>query len=286
MLKPIIPLEGFNQLIESRHGYFLYNRHDTVVGKSMAEYGEYFESEVEVFRALCRPGDTVIDVGANAGSHTLALARIVGPGGFVYAFEPQRVMHQALCANMALNSIAHVDCVHAAVSDHTGFTRLPDIRYDVASNFGGVSHNQFNEGRKVPLLRLDDVVEEANVRLIKVDVEGHEWEVLKGAESIIQRARPFLYVENDRRKNSPRLIELIQSYRYKTYWHLPFFFNENNFAGNPDNIHYVGFIDMGDEMAVNGVAINMLCLPEELDINVGDGFEEVVDPLKHPLDKA
>ena len=110
--------------------------------------------------------------------------------------------------------------------------------------------------------------------------------MLQGAEAIIQRARPFLYVENDRRKNSPRPIELIRSYRYQAYWHLPYFFNEQNFAGNPHNIHYVGLVDMGDELACNGMAINLLCVPEELGINVGEGFELVTDPLQHPLNRT
>lgn len=83
---------GSNRLVRARHGFMLYSRFDTVVGRSIEYYGEYFESEV------------VIDVGANIGAHTLALARIVGPTGRVLAFEPVRTIHQVLCANMALNS--------------------------------------------------------------------------------------------------------------------------------------------------------------------------------------
>jgi len=58
---------------------------------------------VRFFRQLVQPGWSILDIGANMGAHTIALARLVGPTGKVLSFEPQRIIFQALCANVALN---------------------------------------------------------------------------------------------------------------------------------------------------------------------------------------
>ena len=106
---------GPHRLIRGRYGYVLYNKNDTVVGRIMEAYGEYFESEVAIFRQICRPGDIVVDAGANIGVHTLALVAIRRDEGKVFAFEAQRLIHQLLCANAAINSLNQAVCVHAAL---------------------------------------------------------------------------------------------------------------------------------------------------------------------------
>jgi FkbM family methyltransferase len=80
-------------------------------------YGEYSESEVSVFRAFMRPGDTVLDIGANIGDLTLPMARIVGPSGRVIAVESHSDTYHVLCANMALNGIEHVRALNGFVAD-------------------------------------------------------------------------------------------------------------------------------------------------------------------------
>jgi hypothetical protein len=87
---PMLPIR------RCRHGTMMYLRQDIYVGRSFAEYGEYSEGEVDLFRQCLRPGDVALDIGANFGSHTIPLAQLVGPGGAVYAFEPQRILFQIL----------------------------------------------------------------------------------------------------------------------------------------------------------------------------------------------
>ena len=137
MLPNLLPTDDFNKLVAARYGVLCANTNDTVVGLSVLQYGEYFESEVELFRQIVRPGMVVADVGANIGTHTLALARQVGPSGWVYAFEPQRIAFQSLCANMALNSIANADCEQAAVGQTNGSSYVLDLDPRVSNNFGG-----------------------------------------------------------------------------------------------------------------------------------------------------
>jgi tRNA G46 methylase TrmB len=112
-----------------RYGTMLYNIHDAYIGRSLDLYGEFSEGEVDVFRQMVKPGQVVLDVGANIGAHTLFLARAVAPGGQVLAFEPQRLVYQTLCASLALNHITNVYCWHAAVGRSRGELRLPSLDY-------------------------------------------------------------------------------------------------------------------------------------------------------------
>jgi hypothetical protein len=96
-----------NVIKACKYGLTLYNSNDMYVGKSLDQYGEYAEAEIDLFKELIKEGDTVYDIGANIGSHTLAMARMVGEEGTVAAFEPQRQIYYVLCGNIALNNLSH-----------------------------------------------------------------------------------------------------------------------------------------------------------------------------------
>ena len=271
-INKVINENGFNSVIKGKYGYILYNRNDIYIGKAIEKYGEYSEAETLIFKQLCQNGDFVVEVGANIGTHTLVLSQIVGKTGRIYAFEPQRIIFQALCANMALNSIINTECFPFAVSSFDGFIKIPEIRYDIEGNFGGVEVDKFKEGLKTQVVKLDDFLDLKYLKLLKIDVEGMESSVIEGAREIIKKFKPVLYVENDRIEKSKNLIEQIKSLDYKLFWHLPPLFNKNNFANCKDNI----FSDI--------VSVNMLCFHNSLDIKI-DGFMEIIDPNDHPLKK-
>ena len=84
----MIPESGFTRLRDCRYGRMLYNVNDVYIGRSLDQYGEYCEGEVELFRQVIREGDVVFDAGANIGAHTVFFARATGPRGIVFAFEP------------------------------------------------------------------------------------------------------------------------------------------------------------------------------------------------------
>lgn len=112
--------EKFNIVRQCRHGLMVFNRHDQFIGKALKVYGEYSEGEYDVFSQVVKPGDTVIEAGANLGAHTLGLAQLAGPNGRVYAFEPQRLMFQTLLGNAALNSLTNIYGFQKALSNGTG----------------------------------------------------------------------------------------------------------------------------------------------------------------------
>jgi hypothetical protein len=152
--------------------------------------------------------------------------------------------------------------VRAAVGDSHETLHLPDLRYDVEANFGGIEVRSFSEGRPVQQVTLDDYADRARFALIKIDVEGMEREVILGAQKLLAEQRPLLYVENDRLEKSDALIAAIQEQNYVCYWHTPPLFNPNNARGNAQNI-----------FSPTAAFANMLCVPRELPSAI-TGFEE------------
>jgi hypothetical protein len=141
-------------------------------------------------------------------------------------------------------------------------------------NSGGVSLGEVDEGIPITVRPLDDLVGDMQrLRLIKIDVEGMELEVLKGAQRLIDRHRPLLYVENDRVDNSKALIEHLMRLGYRLWWHAPPLFNPDNYFG----------IDEDDYP--NIVSLNLFCQPREWPVPAyPEGFrlKEVIDSDYHP----
>ena len=226
---------GFNVARACRHGQMVFNVNDQYVGRSLELYGEYSEGEVALFRQIVRAGDVVVDAGANLGAHTVPLAQMVGPTGAVIAFEPQRVVFQTLCANLALNSLTNVMAQQAALGGEAGHIVVPNIDYGRIANFGGVALGQYDRGEKVPVVRLDDL-HLPRCRLIKIDVEGMEAEVLRGAGDTIARLMPILYLENDRKEKAAQLLRIVDSFGYLIHKHEPRLFNPENYLANGNNV--------------------------------------------------
>jgi FkbM family methyltransferase len=216
-----------------RHGLMLYLKRDMYVGRSLDLYGEFSEIESELLLRYAPLGGVVVDAGANIGAHTLALARAVGPGGVAIAAEPQRVVFQMLCANLALNEVRNVHAIHCALGAATGRTTIPLPDYQRESNFGGISAGS-ERGEFVRVLSVDGLAL-PRLDLLKIDVEGWEADVIRGADAAIARHRPVLYVEADRKDKTPALIELLRSKGYALYLHLPPLFNPGNFFANAEN---------------------------------------------------
>jgi FkbM family methyltransferase len=249
---------GCNVLSRTRHGLMLFNRHDQYIGRSLELYGEFSEDEIILLERFVRPGDTVIDGGANIGTHSIPLARMVGAEGRVLAFEPQRLVFQSLCANVALNSLANVDCRQQALGATLGEIVVPRLDPNVPYNFGGVELGQHVRGERVPVVAIDSLSLPA-CHLIKLDVEGMEEAVLRGASETIRRHQPVLYVENDRKARSASLIAFIQSLGYRLFWHTPPLYREANYLGNPENVFAeIVSVNMLAVHAASGIAIDDL----------------------------
>ena len=239
-----------------RHGTFLYSRHDTI-GRFLDQYGEWAEPEAALLAGLLRPGDIAVDVGAHMGTLTVPLAKAVGPGGTVLAFEPQRFLFHLLCANVALNGLTQVQTFEHALGDRAERLWLRPINYGGAGNFGllsldGQYAGKEGEGTAVRIWPLDQRAPGVDrCRLIKIDVEGLEDAVLAGAEKFVARTRPFVYFEMNRLTQDAVLARL-RGWGYRLFWHPVPLFDPNNFAGVTSNAYGA----RGD--------LNVLAVPDEM----------------------
>jgi len=159
-------------------------------------------SEIRALREGLRAGDLAVDVGANKGAYTWWMRRAVGRSGRVVAFEPQPELAAYLRAVTAAMGWANVMIREAAASDRTGRAtlRVPGDGPSPGASLesAAVAH----AGREIPCAteRLDDALAAAGrVALVKVDVEGHELAVFRGAAGILARDRPVLLFECEAR---------------------------------------------------------------------------------------
>lgn len=221
--------------VDSVYGPMIVNRFDAYLGWSMIAYGEYGKAEVAFLRALVRPGDVVLDIGANIGALTIPLAQVPGVGA-VHAWEPQPYVRELLEENVLLATPPDGPvAIHAeALGEAPGELHVPDLDYTQLGNFGGVALGDTG-GTVVPVRTLDSY-QFPRVDLLKADVEGHEAKVLRGARETIARCRPLLYLENDRPEQEAELLALLDELGYDWEPHDPPLYSPENYFRNRRNL--------------------------------------------------
>ena len=153
-------------------------------------------------RTILRPGQTAIDVGANVGYFTAVMAQCVGPDGRVWSFEPVPETFELLQQCNALNDHAHVTAMPVALGATNGSI---EITYDRRHSGIATMHPDHVAGdtQRVQMRCLDALVAAGEVGrrpdLIKVDVEGHELDALRGARETIAQASPTIVFELNER---------------------------------------------------------------------------------------
>jgi FkbM family methyltransferase len=176
-----------------------------VTGRVLATSGVWEPGVTALFRQLIRPGDVVVDVGANIGYFTILAARLVGLEGHVHALEPAPDTHAALVANIRRNGLGNVTAHAVAAAASTGTATLhhargvnagaSSLRSDPGPRLGAVSAYSVD----VPLRPLAELVppeQRSRLRLVKIDVEGYEADVLEGLAPLFEEGhRPSLVIE-------------------------------------------------------------------------------------------
>ena len=254
----VLDPNGFNELRMCGTGPMLYNKLDIYIGGSLRNTANSRWASRSSFprssaRRVGRRG------GANIGAHTVELARLAGPEGEVHAFEPQRIVFQTLCANLALESMTNVFARQAAVGVKAG--TIPSRTRPGPGKFRRGNAAGRDAGESVPLVTLDSLDLPA-CHFLKVDVEGMEVDVLKGAEQLIEtivRSCTSKTTVSNARRNCWQLSKL----EYDAYWHFRRVFNPKNYFGDAENI-------FGDIASVN-----ILCVPKETKMAVA-GLRQVL----------
>jgi FkbM family methyltransferase len=153
-------------------------------------FGQWEPAITAVFESTLRPGDVVVDVGANVGFYSVLAGTLVGPSGRVFALEPSPSIRQRLAANLELNGLHNVEVLPFAAWHETGEATLQLMDGNRGGSSLGATWNT-TSSETVAMKRLDDMIpREAwrRVRLIKIDVEGAEWAALLGAEQLLREA--------------------------------------------------------------------------------------------------
>ena len=178
------------QVCVQAHGHTLFlDPQDMGMARAFLLFGgRWEETETQLFCSLVKEGMTVVDVGANVGYYTLLAARLVGPRGTVYAFEPSPGNFALLSQNVAANGYKNVVLIPKAVSDRSGTAAL---HIDRASS-GGHSLSAFRGGLDcvaVETVSLDDYfsTERPTIDLVKMDAEGAEVSILAGMGRLLAR---------------------------------------------------------------------------------------------------
>jgi FkbM family methyltransferase len=191
--------------------------------------GAFEKSTVVTLQRLIEPGDVVMDIGANIGAHTLGLARSTGPTGSVFAIEPTDFAFAKLRRNIALNQEmeAWIHAHQILLVEDSGSPRQPEIYASWPLKSDGPVHPK-HRGRLARTLHagvatLDEFVEGSGIdrlNLIKIDVDGHEYPVLKGGTRTLARFRPVLvmemspYIHAEENYSFEELVSLMQDASY------------------------------------------------------------------------
>lgn len=161
--------------------------------------GSFEPDTTAAIRRLVKPGDVVLDIGANIGCHALRMARLVGERGRVLAFEPMPWPRRKLEKNLALNHLPNVEVVARGLSDAPRQAVVHFRSSWLVGATGRSTEDPSSAGaHQVEFARLDDVLAEkgiARVDFIKLDVDGFEYKVLRGASGLLERDHPTIMME-------------------------------------------------------------------------------------------
>ncbi|MHB8743639.1 MAG: FkbM family methyltransferase [Sulfuricaulis sp.] len=225
-------------------------------------FGMFEKSTVYTYKKLLSPGYTVLDIGANMGAHTLLMADIIGPHGKVFAFEPTQYAHRKLVRNVSLNpSLAErIHIEQMMLSDQEGASPPPALYSSWKLTVTPVTRHPKHLGQLMDTTgastgQLDDFVAQhkiSRIDFIKIDVDGNECSVLRGAQKILKRFRPKILMEfmpyglEENGHSLKELMELLNSAGYKIL-------SVPDLTPMPDNSKEVG------KLIPDGSSINVLC---------------------------
>lgn len=171
-------------------------------------------------------GTDVIEIGSNNGHFTIEFAELVGNKGRVFAFEPQRIIYQQLCCNVFLNGLDNVFAYQVAIGNEIGKVKFEYLDYFSSGevNFGDVSvYNEKKSNNKLHeevIAQTLDSYEFQEVKIIKIDVQGYESNVIEGALKTIKKFKPYIFIEIEEKcliefgSSEKELIQKIESLGY------------------------------------------------------------------------
>jgi FkbM family methyltransferase len=163
----------------------------------LREQEDWFEDEIKFLRRLIRPRQKIIDIGANYGVYTLTMARLVGPGGHVWAFEPASSTANLLASSIAANNFTNVVLVRSALSNVPGAAQLAVNENSELNELVRGEHFT-GAAETVPCVTLDGSMDGygwQEIDFMKIDAEGEEANILHGGAKFLATESPLIQYE-------------------------------------------------------------------------------------------
>jgi FkbM family methyltransferase len=197
-------------------------RIDLLTPYVLLEQEDWFEDEIRFLRARLAPASRCVDIGANYGCYTLALAKAAGPGGQVWSVEPASGTAAWLRQSVDVNEFGHVTVLQQALSDRVGTARLS---IEANSELNSLSGSAGGATEEVPLTTLDALAAEHGwdaIDFLKLDAEGEEERIVAGGAAFLRSHSPLVMFEirHGGRLNLG-LVERLADAGYATYKLLP-----------------------------------------------------------------
>ena len=197
---------------------------DVITSYVLQEQEDWFEDELRFLRRALRPGDLVIDIGANCGVYALSMAHAVGSAGHVWAFEPASGAARLLADGIAANGFSQVTLERCAVSNACGTAQLS---LGPSSEVNSLVRGQAVAGatESVALTTLDDCLLRYGwqaVDVVKIDAEGEEANILAGGQRFLRQLSPLVQYEVvDAQAGRRELVHEFAELGYRTYRLVP-----------------------------------------------------------------
>lgn len=203
------------KMVDTRLGDMVVYKLDNTISFSLQLYGEYSHAEIVVMSRYLNKDSTVLDIGTNIGYHARAFHKETGCK--VLGFEPHPD-HFTLagfnCQNMP------VKIINAAVSNKNTSMKISGFDMEKPTNYGEVQIVNDDKGTEVPVVTIDSIMGEEvdGCDLMKIDTEGQELNVLKGARKTINKFRPVIFYEAIGEEGWQDTYDHLQKLDYKQYW--------------------------------------------------------------------
>ena len=249
------------------HRNFSYWKNDEVIGENLREYGEYQQKEIDLLVGLLNSVNSkqkvVWDIGANIGVHTMAFSK---HSTFVCSWEANPQNFKLLRMNTQGKLAPNVKVHNVAISNGKKDTiQIQDFDQSKSSNKGELSIVE-KGGVEISARSIDSYMMNYPLpSLIKIDVEGHELEVLKGALVMLKTVKPILYFETADKGSYAEHIKFLKDLDYRMWWFACPNFNKNNYNKNNSNIWGRSVICSILAMHKDVVGLNTIELQEVVD---------------------
>lgn len=186
---------------------FWYQWDDKYIGQRIA-LGKYEPYLTKLILGKITPESVVIDVGANVGYYSLLAGKIAKK---VYAIEPEELNFSILKKNTQSNGFKNIKLIKVAAGNRQGKVVIK------RSKINPGAHKVVMERGEIKMIRLDDLIKE-KVDVIKIDVEGMEAEVIRGAKNLIEKWRPIIFLEYGVNGRDKKMIKFLRRMYGVIYW--------------------------------------------------------------------